>query len=211
MKNLQTMIKSNESFFKMFSVAGYITSQILADITSTKIALINSLSIDGGTFIYPLTFTLRDMVHKAWGKKIARQLIVTAGAINLFMALLFQFIIWLPADPSWGLQEQFATILGPLWRIVFASILAEIVSELIDTEAYQFFIDKISKKFQWARVLFSNALAIPIDSIVFAMVAFAGVLPMSVVGSIIIANIIVKGLMTIISIPGIYLVPGERK
>jgi hypothetical protein len=207
----KTLNKATMPFWQMASVAGYISAQIFADITSIKIATIGNLAIDGGTFIYPLTFTLRDMVHKAWGKKVAKQVIYIAGAINLFMALLFQFIIWLPADMSWGMQNEFAMILGPIWRIVFASIFAEMISELIDTEAYQFFVDKISKKHIWGRVLFSNILAIPIDSVVFALIAFWGILPPAVVGGIIISNILVKGAMTLVSMPMIYLTPGDRE
>lgn len=195
----------------MLSIAGYIAAQIFADITSLKIAFVAGLSVDGGTFVYPLTFTLRDMIHKSMGKDMARKVIITAGAINVFMALLFSFVIWLPADPTWILQTEFATILGPVWRIVMASILAEIVSELIDTEAYQFWMDKVTKKYQWSRVLFSNALSIPIDSILFCFVAFYGLMPIAVVWSIVVANMLVKGAMTLISIPGIYLVKGERQ
>lgn len=209
MNKTSNQIKS--SFWQMLSVAGYISAQIFADITSIKIATIGNFAVDGGTFIYPLTFTLRDMVHRAWGKKVAKQIIYTAGVINLFMALLFQFIIWLPTDSSWAFQNEFATILGPIWRIVFASIFAELISELIDTEAYQFFIDKISKKHLWGRVLFSNILAIPVDSVIFALIAFGGLLPASAVIEIIISNMLVKGVMTIISMPMIYLIPGERK
>lgn len=195
----------------MLSVAGYIAAQILADIGSIKIAYLANMSIDAGTFIYPFTFTLRDMVHKTWGKAMARAVIITAGVINLLMALFFQFIISLPADQSWGLQDQFATILGPVWRIVIASIIAELVSELVDTEAYSFFVKKITQRYQWGRVLFSNSLSIPLDSIAFSFVAFYGILPTEVVWSIVLSNVLVKGLMTIISIPGIYLIPGNRQ
>ena len=207
----KVVTKENVKLWAMLSVAGYIAAQILADITSTKIAIIGGLAIDGGTFIYPFTFTLRDMVHKAWGKVIARKVILTAAVINLIMAGLFQFVIWLPADPSWGLQAEFATILGPIWRIVLASILAEVISELIDTEAYEFWVNKITKKHLWGRVLFSNSLSIPIDSLVFCFVAFYGLLPLAVVWSIVLANVLVKFAMTLISIPGIYLTPGERE
>ncbi|NMC40369.1 MAG: TonB-dependent receptor [Bacteroidales bacterium] len=41
-------------------MAAYIAAQILSDIGSLKIAWVAGFSIDGGTFIYPLTFTLRD-------------------------------------------------------------------------------------------------------------------------------------------------------
>jgi uncharacterized PurR-regulated membrane protein YhhQ (DUF165 family) len=42
------------------------------------------------------------------------------------------------------------------------------------------------------------------------LIAFAGILPASVVFSIFLANIIVKGIVTVISIPGIYLVKDEQ-
>jgi queuosine precursor transporter len=204
-------MKNQISTIAMLSIVSYIAAQILSDVSSLKIASFMGLSIDAGTFIYPFTFTIRDLIHKIWGKAMARKIIITAAVINLFMALFFQFVIWLPSDPSWGLQDQFATILGPVWRIVIASILAEVISELVDTEAYQYFIDKISKKFQWARVLFSNFIAIPLDSLIFSFVAFYGQLPIEVVWSIVLANILVKGAFTLLSLPLIYLTKDESK
>lgn len=202
--------KREVGFIAMVAVAGYIFAQMLADISSIKIAVLFGLAIDAGTFVYPFTFTLRDLVHKSWGKELARKLIVTAGLINLAMAVFFQFVISLPADASWGLQSEFETILGPIWRIVIASILAEIISEIIDTEAYSFFKNKITSRFQWLRVLFSNSLALPIDSIIFSFVAFYGDLPIEVVWAIVVSNILVKGSITLLSLPTIYLVKEDR-
>jgi queuosine precursor transporter len=204
-------MKKNFSTIAMISVASYIAAQMMADIASLKIALIGTLAIDAGTFIYPLTFGLRDLVHKTLGKQMARKLIITAGAINLVMALMFQFIVSLPADPSWPLQEAFASVINPLWRIVLASIIAEIVSELIDTEAYSYFVRKITKRYQWGRVLFSNALAIPVDSAIFVLIAFWGVLPAATVWALFLTNILVKGAVTLISLPIIYLTPDQHK
>ena len=82
----------------------YVTAQMLSDIGSLQIVLLAGFSIDAGTFIYPLTFTLRDMVHKVAGIKIARLLILTAAGVNIFMALFFRFIAWLPPDLAVGPQ-----------------------------------------------------------------------------------------------------------
>lgn len=187
-------------------ISVYIAAQLLSDVGSLKIARIAEFSIDAGTFIYPLTFTIRDLIHKELGKKAARTVIVLAAAINLFMVAFFQFAAWLPQDPVWGLGKEFASILGPVWRIVIASIAAEVISELIDTEVYHFWVIRITQKYQWARVLTSNAVSIPIDSLIFCWMAFGFVLPHSVVWSIFFANIIVKGLVSVISLPAIYLV-----
>jgi len=87
----------------------YIAAQIFSDIGSLKIALVAGFSVDAGTFIYPITFTLRDLVHKRLGKQAARLAILLAGGINLFMAGYFAFTAWLPSDPSWGLAREFAS------------------------------------------------------------------------------------------------------
>ncbi|MGD9134501.1 MAG: queuosine precursor transporter [Desulfobacterales bacterium] len=187
-------------------ISVYIAAQLLSDIGSLKIAWIAGFSIDAGTFIYPLTFTIRDLIHKQLGKAAARTIIILAAVINLFMVVFFQFAAWLPQDPSWGLGKEFATILGPVWRIVIASIMAEVISELIDTEVYHFWVKRIMRKYQWARVLTSNAVSIPIDSLIFCWGAFGLVLPPATVWSIFFANIMIKGLVTVVSLPAIYLV-----
>jgi uncharacterized integral membrane protein (TIGR00697 family) len=184
----------------------YIAAQLLSDIASLKITLIAGFSMDAGTFIYPLTFTIRDLIHKRLGKQVARTVIILAAGINLFMALFFQFTAWLPQDPSWGLGREFAAVLGPVWRIVIASIVAEVISELIDTEIYHLWKTRITEKYQWIRVLSSNAVSIPVDSLIFCWGAFGFLLPHEVVWSIFFANVIVKGAVTIVSLPAIYLV-----
>ena len=199
--------KRNETTAGVLVVSFYIAAQMLADITSLKIAQVGPLPIDGGTFIYPFTFTLRDLVHKLLGKRAARTLIVAAGAINVVMAAFLAFVVWLPPDPTWPLQEAFASVLGPVWRIVLASIAAEIVSELLDTEIYSLWVRRVTTRYQWARVLVSNAVSIPVDSLVFCWGAFGGALDAATVWGIFWTNVLVKGAVTLISLPGIYLVP----
>jgi uncharacterized integral membrane protein (TIGR00697 family) len=189
----------------LVSVA-YVAAQIFSDIMSLRIVLLAGMSVDAGTLIYPFTFTLRDMVHKVAGIKAARVLIVAAGVINIIMAILFWITSHLPADPMVGAQEEFGIVLSPVWRIVIASIAAEVIAELMDTEAYRLWEKRFKERFQWARVVVSNAISVPIDSIVFVTIAFWGVLPPAVVLSIFVANVLIKYFCTIISIPGIYLV-----
>jgi uncharacterized integral membrane protein (TIGR00697 family) len=197
-------------------VASYIGAQMLADITSLKIGLVAGYAVDMGTFIYPITFTLRDVVHKLLGKRNAQALIIMAAVINLFMAGYLSWAATVPSDPSWGLGAEFSAILGPLWRIVIASILAEVVSELIDTEVYHWFVTRITERYQWARVLLSNSISVPVDNLIFAVGAFGPLpflqdhfltLPWAVVWQIFVFNLVVKYGMTLLSLPLIYLAP----
>lgn len=191
--------------------SAYIAAQMLADISSLRLVDLFGKAVDGGTFIYPITFTLRDLVHKVAGKKVARTLIVAAAGLNLFMAGLFWLVARMPLVAESGPQsELFADVLGPVWRIVFASIIAEVIAEMIDTEIYSAWVRRFGRNHQWGRVLASNAVALPIDSVVFALIAFSGigpleaVVPASVVAEIILLNILFKGVITVMSIPLIY-------
>lgn len=187
-------------------ISAYIGAQMLADIASLKIGVVFGLAVDMGTFVYPITFTLRDVAHKVLGKRAVRVLIIMAAVVNLFAALYLWWVQSVPADPSWGLGTQWADVFSPalLARIVIASIVAEIVSELADTEIYHWFVTRVTRRYQWARVLISNSVSIPIDNLIFAVGAFGGVLPWDVVWQIFLFNLIIKYAVTLVSLPLIY-------
>ena len=188
----------------------YVAAQMLADITALRTLSIAGLSIGGGTLIYPITFTLRDLVHKVSTAGIARILIFASAGINLFMAALFWLVSELPADPAVGEQAEFGLVLAPVFRIAIASIIAEVVSELIDTEMYEVWVRRYAQRWQWGRVLASNAVSVPIDSALFVVLAFWDVLPTEVIAGLFFSNILVKFAVTFVSIPGIYLVKEQR-
>ena len=200
----------------IIATASYAGAQMLADIASLKIGVVAGFAVDMGTFIYPITFTLRDVAHKVLGKRNAQTLIIMAAIINLIMAAYLAWAANVPSDPSWGLGDSFSAILGPVWRIVIASILAEVVSELIDTEIYHWFVTKVTTRYQWARVLTSNSISIPIDNLIFTIVAFGPLpglensslsLPWPVVWQIFLFNLVVKYVVTLVSLPLIYTTP----
>ena len=195
----------------LVALAAYAGAQVISQVTSLKIGVVFDRSVDMGTFIYPITFTLRDIVHKTLGRSAARTLIVTCAGINLFMAAYLQWTASVESDPAWGLGQEYSTLLGPIWRIVIASIVAMVVSELIDTEVYHWFVTRITTRMQWLRVLVSNAISVPVDNLVFAVGAFgalpllgADALPWATVWSIFWVNLWVKGLVSVASIPLIY-------
>jgi uncharacterized integral membrane protein (TIGR00697 family) len=188
----------------------YVAAQMMADIASLRIISVAGYAVDAGTLIYPFTFTLRDLVHKIAGTTAARTVIVLAAAVNVLMAGFFWLVARLPPDSVTGPQIEFGAVLSPVWGIVAASIVAEVLSELIDTEAYRRWEIRFGQRHQWGRVLASNAVAIPVDSAVFVGLAtMFGIFPPAVAMTIFWVNVALKGLVTVVSIPWIYWVRPE--
>lgn len=205
----------------LVAVGAYVGAQVIAQVTSVKIGTAFGRAVDMGTFIYPITFTLRDLIHKAAGRQAARVAIATSAGVNLFLAAYLSWVASRPSDASYALGEEYAAVLGPLWRIVVASLLAMVVSELIDTEVYHWWVTRITTRYQWARVLVSNAVSIPIDNLIFAVGAFAALpfltqsqrdasLPWEAVWDIFWVNLWIKGLVSLVSLPFIYLTPDRH-
>jgi len=210
---------SKKSVWIIVSLVGaYVVCQIIADVGATKFVQIAGVAMPAGTFVFALTFTLRDMLHKRLGKEWAKAAIIAAAGFNIFMSGYLWLMTRLPAPVWFNLADGWDAIFSIVPSIAIGSIIAEMVSELIDTEVYHFWRNKFATAPQWSRVLVSNLVSIPIDSIVFSVLAFA-VLPaifggdkMSIIDAIIRAasgQVIYKALVTIFSLPGIYLVKDE--
>ncbi len=203
------------------AVGVYVGAQVISQITSLKIGTVFGRAVDMGTFIYPITFTLRDVIHKAAGRRAARIVILTSAGVNLFLAAYLTWVSRFRTDPSYALGREYSAVLGPLWRIVIASLLAMVVSELLDTEVYHWWVTRVTTRFQWLRVLVSNAFSIPVDNLIFAIGAFAPLfflsqhqqdisLPWSAVWDIFWVNLVLKGLVSVASLPFIYITPDRH-
>jgi len=198
-------------------VGTYILCQAIADIGATKFVQLGDVVIPGGTFIFAITFTLRDMIHKRLGKEWAQAAIVTAGGLNILQAGYLWFISKLPSPVFYEHSSAWESIFAIVPAIAIGSIAAEVVSELIDTEVYHFWKTKFSNAPQWTRVLVSNAVSLPVDSLIFATLAFVilpplfgeNALPFFIALSLTVGQISWKFFVTIVSLPMIYFVKDE--
>lgn len=192
--------------------AAYAGLQLVSNVASLRVGLVFGLAVDMGTFCYPFTFTLRDLAHKALGRRNVTHLIWVSALLCLFSSGYFALCTLAPAaDPSGaGPSYAFGEVFSPMWRIVIASIVAMAASELADTQVYQWFVNR-TQKHEWARVVVSNAVSMPIDNALFAVGAFGWTLPWSTVLQIFIFNLLVKAVVGFAGAPLIYLVRDKTK
>ncbi|WP_216325863.1 VUT family protein [Deinococcus aestuarii] len=145
----------------------YVGSILLANLTLNQfipLPVFGLLSV--GTIFFAAVFTLRDRIHREGGLKAVYVAIAAALIVNTLAALLT----------------------GTPWRFIGASFLAILVGELADTAVYQ----RLIRKSWWTRVLTSNAVSVPLDSVIFTLLAFWGDMSTRDILQIIFADILAK-------------------
>ncbi len=121
--------------------------------------------LSAGTIFFAFVFTLRDHLHR-YGIRFALTGITIALIINTSLSILLE----IP------------------FRFIIASFLAIMLSELADTAVFERL-----KERSWAlKVVASNAVSVPVDSIVMTLIAFLGVLTFDEMLAIIFADILAK-------------------
>jgi len=212
-------MKKSTIFTIVFLVGAYVVCQAIADVGATKMIQLFNTTLPAGSLVFALTFTLRDLLHKRLGKEWARAAIIIAGLFNIFQAFYLWAMSLLPTPAFFTLGDAWKTIFAIVPAITIGSIIAELISELVDTEVYHLWMTKIPKSPQWARVLISNAVSLPLDSFIFGTLAFvvlpplfgAQVTPFSAAMGIVGGQIIWKAIITVVSMPLIYLVKDNKK
>lgn len=183
----------------IYWIAVYIALQLAADIAAVKMTEIWGFVIPAGTFVFALTFTLRDLLHERIGIKATVAVVWAAAMANVILSAYVWFATLLPPAGFWQGQGAFATTLMAIPRITLASIVAELVSELVDTLVYELGIR--NKWVRVKRVFLSNTISVILDSLVFVVLAFAGQMPAAVLFAMARSTAYFKLGVTILSLP----------
>lgn len=181
----------------------YIGAELAANVTEAKPVLLLGLTVDGGTLIYAVTFTLIDLINEKQGKRGAQKVVLAAFAANVVLAAYVHLTIRLPSPAFFEGQESYQQVMGGTPRIVAASLAAFLLASLVDTEVYAWLKTRIEGH-RWLRVLGSNAVGTLLDSVLFITLAFYGRFPLI---PLIIGNFTIKMIVTVLSLPLIYARP----
>lgn len=178
----------------MIAAAIFIVAVLGANLTATlfiPFPVFGQVAV--GTLIFGITFSQRDRMHHR-GRRFVYTVIGVAAAVNFFMMLSLQFWWGLPgrewmAARGWlWMSEALGYLEMSGWRVLLASFLAILFAETVNTEIYQ----KFRERSWMGRVTRSNGVAIPVDSIIFNLIAFAGVFAMVEWFSIVFGEIVTK-------------------
>jgi len=207
------MIQLPENSFKKLIIALtlYLTSLFAANTLGLKIMpFLFGSHLSVAVFSFPIVFLTTDVIGEVYGKKTAK-LFVLAGFISTAVFILYSLIsIAMPwsTEGEW-VRAGYNQVFGVTARIAVASLVAFIVAEYQDVFAFFFFRERWGEKLFWLRSLLSNFWSQFLDSVIFMVIAFAGVYSTPTLISIIISwwlyKVAMGFLYTPLSYLGIYL------
>ena len=148
----------------------YVGVVVMAQVGTNKIVDVplTGLVAPGGTFLIGIALSMIEIAHRTAETRrdgwLNAQMMVACGwvASAILAGYLAILNVMSPSDPLFDR-------LAGTWRIVLASLLAFAVSETVDNSFGAYLRDRIHDA--W-RVVATNAISVPLDSVVFLFVAF---------------------------------------
>lgn len=184
---------------------------VISNIVAVKLWDFFGIPVDGGIAIFPLTYIIGDLVVELYGKKLANYTIYVGFFINIIAVLVFLLVGALPVYEGWGDQAAYDAILGFTPRIVAGSLIAYLVSSMVNNAMFEKIRKKTGDKKLWLRALGSSVVAKLVDNVLFKTIAFFGVLSFSEfcwqLGFAYVASLVLEIIMT----PLTYLLVGKLK
>jgi len=186
----------------------YIASYVIAQYTSPKLTTFAIWIVPGGNFPFVATIALMDLIVVYWGLSVARQVIV-AGFLAQILLYAANMITIATPDPFPGFEWK-SEVYGLSARIAIASPIAYLVAEMVNAQ-----LTWIYRRVWWARTLYSDPIALIVDTLIFIPIAFYGAVPLEVLIDMIVGLSALKLTLIPINLTAVYttrrLIEGKLK
>jgi uncharacterized integral membrane protein (TIGR00697 family) len=205
------VLKEGERYYDLI-MAVFVAVLLISNIASTKILLLGPFTFDGGTLLFPVSYIFGDILTEVYGYGRSRRVIWTGFFATALMALVLTAVGRLPAAADWPFQDSFQAILGQTPRIVAGSLLAYWLGEFSNSYTLSRMKIFTEGRFLFARTIGSTIIGEGVDTVVFVLVAFAGVLPNHLLWTVFVSNYIFKVAFEVLATPATYrIVNGLKK
>lgn len=169
-----------------------------------------------GVILWPMEFIITDIINEFYGKRAVKRISVTAVILISYAFLMYFVAIGLPPAQVWldssgeqgvaNIQDSFSAIFGQNMRIILGSLVAFLVSQVIDVRIFHQIKKRTGEKYLWLRATGSTLVSQLVDSYVVLFIAFYGIFHWQLILAVGLMNYFYKFFVAIVLTPVIYLV-----
>jgi uncharacterized integral membrane protein (TIGR00697 family) len=141
-----------------------------------------SFALTCGVLLWPLEFVVTDIVNEYYGPRAVRRISYTAVALIGYAFVMFYFAMgttppdwWVVSKTEQGvpnMQDAFSAIFGQGMWIIFGSLAAFLVSQVVDVFVFHKIKRKTGDKYVWLRATGSTLVSQFVDSFIVLFIAF---------------------------------------
>lgn len=205
---------SKATIYFVIVVGLLITCYITSNVMSVKILnIFNIPFLDNGTLIFPITYLLGDILTEVWGFKTARRVIIITLLCNVFFIAFTSLGIILPTSGDQQIiSDAYKTVFLQTPRILLASLIAFIVGEFSNSFVLEKIKEKTKGKHLWIRTIGSSVVGHFLDTSIFLLIAFFGIVEFNELLLMILIQYLIKlGIEALCATPFAYLIVSKIK
>lgn len=151
----------------------FITNAIVAELIGGKLIEIGPFILSVGILPWPIVFVVTDLINEHFGKKGVKKLtFLTTGLIIYSFIILFLAMIIPASGVSAVTDNAFNQVFGQSMWIIVASVIAFVISQLLDVSLFHFFNRLTGGKHIWLRSTGSTVISQLFDSFIVSGIAF---------------------------------------
>jgi uncharacterized integral membrane protein (TIGR00697 family) len=204
MKMKDSVYKTRGAKYFDIILASFVAALLISNIGAVKLIQFGSIITDGGAILFPLTYIFGDVLTEVYGYAYARRAVWTGFAVMVVASLIFIVVDIAPPAAEWHNQQAFSSILGFVPRIVLASLAAFLFGQFMNA----FVLAKLKIRTKgdrlWLRLIGSTIVGELFDTIIFALIAFSGILSAWSMFKFIILGWVFKTCVEIVMLPITY-------
>lgn len=163
------------------------------------------LAFSYGSFVHAITFPCTDAVAEIWGAQRARWMVYVGTAIYIWSNFMLTSAAHIPSVEGWPHAEAYESLFTGVWRILIGALVATVVAQLWDIYVFEWLKKRTEGKHLWLRNNLSTMGSQLLDTAIFYLVSFYGVIPNELLPNLIIGNYLIKLLIAVIDTPLVYL------
>ena len=166
-----------------------------------KVVKIGILTATAGLSVFPISYIINDCIVEVYGFAKARFVIWMGFLLNMIFVVFLQVCISLPCDPSWTAQAAVEQVFGNTPRILLGSFVAFIVGSMVNAQVMSRMKVRDGGKRFSLRAIMSTVFGESADSLIFFPIAFAGMLPLATIVTLVWTQVMLKTLYEIVALP----------
>ncbi len=168
------MFKTRKEFVFVILAGIFITNAVVAELIGGKLIQIGPFVMSIGILPWPIVFLTTDLINEYFGEKGVRKLSFITAALIAYAFVILLLAITIPAAKGISPvnDDQFYAVFGQSMWIIVGSIVAFLVSQLIDVTVFWFFRKRTGEGKIWLRTTGSTLISQLFDSFIVLGIAF---------------------------------------